>query len=279
MKRNLLPVALLCGTLFGSALAAPRAAGADVRSPWRLQAGLGYHFSSGRYGEESSTEVGYIPFIASAEYRTWGLELTLPYIRVTGPQGIAGIVGSPGGETNEVEEEDGFGDIQMAAQYTLLPVRDWIPYTTFEFRVKAPTASEADGLGTGEWDLVPAVDATWVLGRFAPYLGFAGDFLGDPGETIEADGTVSGFELDNAWRARSGIGYSSGSWWATGMSLEYGSPTANDAGERVDLVPYANASLGRGWAAQTYATVGLASGSPDAGFGLQLSWAWQSGTD
>lgn len=223
--------------------------------------------------------MGYVPFIARADYRNWAFELTLPYIRVTGPLGIAGIIGSPEGDTTEVEEEDGLGDIQMALQYTLLPGDEWLPYATFEFRVNAPTASEADGLGTGEWDIVPAIDATWVLGRFAPCLGLASEVLGDPGETVEADGTVSGFELNNAWEARSGVGYSSGSWWATGLSFEYGSPTADGAGQRIDLVPYANASLGRGWAAQTYATAGLASGSPDAGVGLQLSWAWRPAAD
>ena len=113
-------------------------ADADSASPWHLQASLGYHFSSGEYGEERSTEIGYVPFIASVDHGPWNAELTLPYIRVSGPRGIVGTLGDPASTTTDVRTNSGLGDVQAVFRFTATPERAWLPTTTAALRIKAP---------------------------------------------------------------------------------------------------------------------------------------------
>ncbi len=247
-------------------------ADADSASPWHLQASLGYHFSSGEYGEERSTEIGYVPFIASVDHGPWNAELTLPYIRVSGPRGIVGTLGDPASTTTDVRTNSGLGDVQAVFRFTATPKRAWLPTTTAALRIKAPTADEDDGLGTGEWDVTPEIDAAWVVGRFTPFLGLAYEFLGDPGERVEDDGSVTGFELDDAVRGYAGIAAQLWPRWQLGLLVDAGTPTADGAGDRIDIVPFTSVALRDDWLVQVYGTAGLARGSADEGFGIQLTW-------
>lgn len=271
--------ATLAGFLVLTVFGFDSAAHAQSGSPWQLQAGVGYHFSTGKYRENRSTEVGYAPLVLRGDYSAFGLELTLPYIRVRGPSGIAGIVSDPNDSSNDIQEEDGFGDVQIAPSYTLRPLASWMPYSTVEVRVKAPTASSSRGLGTGEWDVTTALDAVWEVAAFQPFIGVSYEYLGDPGIRTAADGSTTGFELNNGWRARAGLGYAIRPAWSAGLLFEYGTPTSDDAGDRADLVPYTSVLLDESWLVQAYGTAGLADGSADGGVGLQVTWIWRPARD
>lgn len=260
-----------CVLLLLAALATPGAA-ADSIEHRRLALGLGYHFSSGDYGESRDTHIHYAPLIVRGELDRLSAEITLPALAVRGPSGIAGVVS--GADASDVSSEAGLGDMQIAAAYLQPPYANGWPYVEFETRLKLPTASADDNLGTGELDVSPSLEASWSLGSWTPFVGLAYDVLGDPGETVADDGSVSGFELHDTWRVSAGSVWQARPGLGVGMLAEYGTPTADDAGDRLDIIPFASLQLTPAWAVQLYASAGLAKGSADGGCGLQITHAW-----
>ncbi len=238
----------------------------------QLAVGTGYHFSSGTYGESDATRIHYMPLIARGELDRLAAEITLPAMVLRGPSGIAGVVG--GVDDGDIDTSGGLGDIQLAASYLQPPPSRAWPFVEGELRLKLPTASSSNGLGTGELDIIPSLQATWSLGRWSPFAGVAYEILGDPGESTADDGTVTGFELQNAVRVSAGTVWQAMESLSLGMSVEYGTPTADAAGDRLDLVPFAGWQFVPAWSLQVYATAGLADGSADAGAGLQLTHTW-----
>jgi len=57
--------------------------------PSRFALSLGYHYSSGTYGGASTTEIAYIPLTAKAEVGRWSVQAAVPYLRISGPAGVA----------------------------------------------------------------------------------------------------------------------------------------------------------------------------------------------
>jgi len=261
----------LCAIVLLAVIATPAVA-ADPAAPVQLAIGTGYHFSVGDYGESRDTQIHYVPLIARGEVERWSAEITLPLIALRGPSGIAGVVS--GADSDRVSTDQGLGDVQIASSYLHPPVRSGWPYFEAEVRLKLPTAAGGDNLGTGELDVVPSLEATWSIGRWNPFLGLAYEILGDPGESVAADGSVTGFELDNAWRASAGTSYQASARLGVGMLFEYGTPTSADAGDRLDAIPYTSVQIDPAWTLQIYASAGLASGSADVGSGIQITRAW-----
>lgn len=260
----------LCALLLLASLAVPAWA-ADSIEHARLALGTGYHFSSGDYGESRDTRIHYAPLIARGELNRLSAEITLPVLALRGPSGIAGVVA--GGDTGGVSTNTGYGEMQLAVAYLLPPVMSGWPYVDFGTSLKLPTASDED-LGTGELDVTPSLAATWGLGAWSPFCGVAYEILGDPGENVAADGTVSGFELDDAWRVSAGTSWQATTPLGIGLLLEYGTPTSSASGDRLDLIPFSSLQLTLAWSLQMYASAGLLSGSADASCGLQLTHAW-----
>lgn len=226
----------------------------------RLKISLGYHFSSGNYGTSDTTDIAYIPLVTRAEWDRWTVELTIPYIRVSGSSSVvngpAGPVQTSGGD------EDGLGDIVSRGLYTIPSRADWMPYIDLIGRVKFPTASRSKGLGTGEFDGGVETALTWVRGAFVPFVSGGYRVLGSSADV----------PLRNVWLASAGGMYQAlDPLWA-GLSLDYQQAASSTSGTLLDLVPFLSWRVTRHWSVDTYVSAGLTSGSPDVGVGLQLGY-------
>ena len=265
-----------CAALSVTLCAAPRAA-ADPTGPTQflrssdlyqaLKLSIGYHFSSGHYGTSDTTQISYVPLVIRAELGRLTLRGTIPYLSITGPPGV--IIG-PGGAPIP-GKADGLGDIFFATGY-LLPRPytwpAWVPFTEIVGLVKFPTASRSDGLGTGEFDFGVAGDLTWAFGRLTPFATIGYRFLGNP------PGVLPENELSNVLGASVGGQYQIFTTLSAGLSLDYRQAASAETGEQLELVPFASWKFIRPWSLDVYALAGLKSGSPDAGFGLQVGYTW-----
>jgi len=253
----------------GSALAVLCTGGPAVAEPLytRFKVSLGYHYSSGTYGTSDTTEIAYVPLVAKAEVGAWSLQGTIPYLRISGPPGL--VEGPNGPVQTTSGEADGLGDVLLRGAYLVQPPRlwpqlPWLPFVDLVGLIKFPTASRSAGLGTGEFDFGLESELFWSAGKFTPFGTVGYRFLGSPPGSNLHDvflGTVGGlYAIIESVHA--------------GLFLDYRQAASATSGERLELVPFGSWQLDRHWSADVYASAGLATGSPDAGTGLQLAYTW-----
>lgn len=238
----------------------------DERLAWLpgFSTALGYHYSVGDYGLSRDTEVMYVPLLLRAEIERWSLQLTLPYLHIRGPAGIFGIVAAENADT--VHSSDGFGDILLDSRYTFDPWLAWLPYVGLTGQVKFPTASESQGLGTGSFDYGLGVDLSWSVGRTSFVISGGRRFLGNADD----------YALNDVFTGSGALIRSFADWLDIGVMLDYQQPSSDSSGNVFDVFPYVSWRISPRWALDTYASFGLASGSPTYGSGLQLTLhVWQ----
>lgn len=187
-----------------AAAAAPASEQRPVRSAETVfSAEVDVFLLSGRYGEEERTEILYAPIILRAAGPRATFSFTLPYLRVEGPAtiaaGEAGGVPSGGAGAGADRARSGIGDVLLRGELFLLQgdgrKKPWVSALG---RLKVPTASREEGLGTGEYDVTAGVSVTQPFGgRFAGFLDLLHRRTGDPpGERLEdTRGFVAGVSV------------------------------------------------------------------------------------
>src|SRR5262249_9095711 len=143
---------------------------------------LGYHYSSGTYGTSDTTDIAYVPLIAKAEIGLWSIQATVPYLRISGPAGVVERPNWPVRASNGGSEGRGGCLVRgrVSGWYTVVPPALWMPFVDVVGLIKFPTASRADGLGTGEFDFGVESEFYWVVDRLTPFATIGYRFLGSP---------------------------------------------------------------------------------------------------
>ena len=163
---------------------------------WQFGSSLSYY--TGDYGEDSDTDMVYIPLTIKRYLPRGAVSLVVPYISIDSPSGsrvVNGeVVATGGGETSG----SGLGDILIKGSYSLYEQEGRRPFVDLTTKLKLPTADEADGLGTGEPDLTLGVELAYRYEK--KFLGFTDleyVMIGDP-DDIDYDNRII-FDL--------GVGY------------------------------------------------------------------------
>src|SRR5262245_48798650 len=175
------PRALLCVTL----LLFPLNAFAQGEQ-W--QVGTAPSFSSGRYGTDTRTDVFYTPITARRLFENGDLTFVVPFTCIRGNGGVIIVNGMPVRQerlartvtrprtdatrtttiTTSISQPTttcGLGDVIVRGRYYVLDERGWLPTVAVRAHVKAPTASEKKGLGTGRADEGIVVEVSRTIGR------------------------------------------------------------------------------------------------------------------
>jgi hypothetical protein len=240
---------------------------------------LGTDYSSGDYGDTADTEIVSTPFTVSYKPSTsWTFKASLPYVQIEGPGGVVpggdgGFVvgrgngggfgpGNGGGQTEvETMKEAGIGDLWLTGTYSLEPIGErWFVDLSGKFKV--PTADEEKGLGTGEVDYTLQAEVFTIAGDFTPFATLARKVKGDLPET----------ELNDVWYTSVGSGYRLAPETSIGLSLDYQQASTDSSEDSAELFGYLNQKLTEQWSGMLYGYKGLTDGSPDFGFGLQVSY-------
>ncbi|TLM78565.1 hypothetical protein ACONUD_04715 [Microbulbifer harenosus] len=268
MKTNfILNAALLAASL--------SAAGTAVAGDWKYS--LGTDVSSGDYGDVADTDITSMPFTASfSPDNRWTFKASLPWTQVEGPGGVipggdGGIVlgngngRGNGGNQNDDEivmiEESGLGDLWLTGSYSLDPLGGQY-FMDLSAKYKVPLADEDKGLGTGQADYTLQAELFTSIGPYTPFMTLARKFKGD----------LSEVELRNVWYTSVGSGYRLSDTSSIGASLDYQQAATDSADAQTEIFGYFSHRLDNQWSGMLYAYLGLSDGSPDQGFGVQISY-------
>lgn len=245
---------LLAGALPALTFAVPAAAQDDY-----VQVGIGADYSTGDYGEEISTDFLAVPVSFKLQRGDFNVRVSIPYLDVTGPsEVIPGDGGVRGGSPDDpVVSRSGLGDVVAAATYSL--ALDQATFFDVTGKVKLPTASQSDFLGTGTTDFTLQGEVLRVFGSTSAALRAGRRF----------NGSSDLYPLQDVWLAGAGVYHALGS---TTLGLDYdwrqGSlPTAPD---RSELTGSVTQKLSDALRLQGYVYTGFSEGSPDIGAGAQV---------
>jgi Putative MetA-pathway of phenol degradation len=261
-----------------------------------FSASVGGDYSTGDYGSSDSTKVFYMPFSARYETGAFTYNLTIPWLRVSGPgdvvpggfsgAGGASTVGAVvcinkgrgnctngggtivsgggggGGITTTRSTESGIGDIVAAATYNAIDGGENGFVVDFTGRIKLPTASESKGLGSGKTDFAVQVNVDKNFGN--PYVsaGLGYKILGEP----------SGVSYDNVIYGSLGGGYKFSKSTEMGVSYDWATAAVDGATRPQEVSIYGSHYLSDNYKLSGVLYTGLSDASPDVGGGLTLSY-------
>jgi len=251
-------------TIMASALSAmivvsaPAVAG---DSNFSLTTGLDY--SSGKYGGTQSTDILYIPLTGRYETGRWAFQLTVPYVRITGPGNVTqgGIVLRTAQPAHRTTEE-GLGDVVAGATYNAYSESGPNPLLIdLTGKVKFGTADEKKGLGTGVDDYSAQVDVYKTIGKFTA--------LGTVGYKVMGD--APGLRLDNVFYGSVGGVYKFSELTSGGLILDMRQKVTSTGVSQRGATAFVSHKINQDWKAQGYVVSGFSDASPDWGGGAMIT--------
>ncbi|MBN8431688.1 hypothetical protein JF535_12590 [Microbulbifer salipaludis] len=249
--------------------------GAATATEWKYS--LGTDVSSGDYGDTADTDIVSVPFTASySPSASWTFKASLPWISVEGPGGVipggdGGFVVGPGNGNgnggNQAPDaplrtkQTGLGDLWLTGTYSLEPIANRY-FVDLSGKYKVPLADEDQGLGTGETDYTLQAEVFTAIDNFTPFVTVARKIKGD----------LPDVELRNVWYTSIGSGYRLSDAASVGASLDYQQAATDTSDPQTEIFGYYSHKLSNQWTGMLYGYIGLADGSPDQGFGIQVSY-------
>ena len=248
------------------ALAAPTAPADDAI---RLSATAGAEYSEGEYGTDQTTRIWYFPVIAKLETERYQLKLVVPYVRITGPGNVVGAGGGqvviPGITPRPVTTEEGLGDVVASATWFAYDNRVARFALDLTAKVKFGTASESKGLGTGENDYAAQADIYQGIGAAATLFATVGyRWYGDP----------PGVTLDDVFYGGAGVTVRVSQPLSVGVAYDYRPQLLSSGADVSEFTPFAVYRLSDRFKAQAYGIFGITDGSPDWGFGANVTYSF-----
>ncbi len=226
----------------------------------RLISTTGVAVTTGDYGTGDDTTV--TQFYETLKYRMEKGEIgvTVPYLFRDGGGVTAGETSRAQGGAIP-EEADGLGDVQLKGKYFWLEETEASPGIDWAGRVKLPTASDEDGLGTGKVDV-----------GFGPelYKWFKSLIVFGNLELVVRDkpsgSTIKSTRLDYSV----GTGYRFTDRFSSYLSLDGGTPSSSGTDAPLEWVLSSIYRLTATADLEGYVLAGLSDGSPDVGGGLAV---------
>lgn len=168
-----------------------------------------------------------------------------------------GVVGG-GGFAGVDNQRSGFGDVNVYASYSF--DLGGGTYLDPSIKVKLPTASRTDRLGTGEVDVTTAVDLVHEFGPATVYVHGRRKFAGKP----------AGSSVRSTWGAGGGISLQAGDGVSIGADYDWQQSAFALRPASNEVSAWANFRLARGISMTTYAGTGLNANSADVFGGVTV---------
>lgn len=235
-----------------------------ARSYAQWTATTGFDYSTGKYGESSSTDIFYVPAIARYEADAWTFKATVPYIRITGPGNVVPDIGqvrlptAPGVR----QTQSGLGDVITSAGYDFYHDEASGLLLGLTGKVKWGTASRSKGLGTGENDYSLQLDAFRPFGNLTPFASVGYRVYGSP----------PGISLRNTWFGSAGASFKLDRDNSVGASFDLRQKISDQSDAAEELTGFVTHKFDPNWKVQGYALTGFTHASPDFGVGGLVSY-------
>lgn len=224
------------------------------------------YYSRGDYGEDVETEILYFPINYTADFGKWGVQATVPHLRVNGIGNVLvnGVVTRARAETQR-ERNSGMGDSVLSLVYRTEPLSEGSPFIDFRMDIKLPTADEERGLGTGEADYSAQIDVSQYFGSSVLFSTLGYTFRGK---------TDLYQDLKNSVFVQIGMAQPLNEQWSVGLFYDYQEAASSFSSEIHELVPYFSWQFARKWSFTGLAAFGFTDGSASTAVLGQLSYSW-----
>jgi len=250
---------------------------------YHWQVGVTPTYTSGSYGTDTRTNIFYLPFSVKRLFPDGDITLVIPYVSIEGTGAVRLVDGvgtrtssSQGGgngtgkgkkvaETPQAtaSSSSGLGDVILRGRYYLVEETSSIPLIALTARVKMPTASADDGLGTGEFDEGLGVELTKKLSaRWRWFVDGGYTFIGDP----------EGVNFRNRWWYDIGAGYDVNQKWNLSLYYEEYRAVVTTVNNARDLFFTALFKPTSDLRSSGSLLVGLSNGAPNYGLTAGLSY-------
>lgn len=243
------------------------AGGGLLAQAQEMTAAVGAEYTTGDYGGGADTDVFYVPFSAGLETDDWSVQLSVPWLNLSGPgvflgENIPLVRDGRAPVRGAGEDVSGLGDVSLIATRTfdLDAQSDW--QVDLTGRVKFATADETNGLSTGEMDYSAAIDVTRNFDAWSIFAGGGYRITGDP----------AGQPLDDTAFASLGASYYTESGTNWGAALDFTQAATAGTDDALEASGWVSVSLSEKARLQIYGLAGLTDGGPDMGAGMRLAF-------
>lgn len=222
--------------------------------------GSGFDYSSGDYGFSEDTEVFSVPLDLAYEDGPAAWRVSFSYLTIKGP---ATVVGGGGAARPTSNTESGFGDIYLSGTYRFgETLGKWELDGTV--RVKAPTASESRGLGTGEWDVYGQLDLHRTFGKVTPFASLG----------WREFGTSAAYPLHSGIYTSAGAHFRPSASTVITGAFNWGERILDGEDDTTDALIAVTHDVNPNWRILVYALTGFTDASPDIAVGGRLTYRY-----
>ena len=276
--------------------------GPQPASDRNWQIGFTPSYSSGNFGTNTASSFFYAPISVRRLFRDGDVTLVIPFVSATtdgrttlvggnavrvdnkgggggGGGGAAGDNGCSGkgqsgsgknrtcGTTTRTAGQkvttSGIGDIILRGRYYVVEEKDWIPLIAVTGRLKLPTASASEGLGTGKMDEGVGMEVSKLLvDKWITFLDGGFNVIGRP----------DGLNLRNQWWYDVGTGYYVTKDLLTSVYFEEYRSLVSGLQNIRDVFFAMNYKASSAWRFNGGVTVGVSNGAPDYALSLGASY-------
>lgn len=226
----------------------------DERRRFYVSAGLSVGYDTGDFGEDDTTDTYSSSLYVKLEYEPITLKVTVPYVVVDGPESVVVGEGPTPDDETDSSLRHGIGDVVTTLTYTYFPERKYVPFVDVFTKVKIPSASTKDSIGTGHTDVTFGLEVTEVLGPVSVF--------GSGGYRLKTGG-----EFNDIWLASAGTSVRLGKLASVGVAYDFRQASTDGGGDSHELAPFASFRLSDRWRFGPYGVFGLSTNSPDWGVG------------
>lgn len=259
MTRSNVAAAVMAAAAFLLALSSAVADESVLNTTWAT----GLEYSSGSYGGDADIEDLYLPVGVSLNFRRVSLDLTVPYLSVSAPEGTTdtGPDGQPIPGSGQMVTESGLGDVIAGITiYDVMYSHDLGLALDLTGRIKLGTADVDKGLGTGEQDFTIRADLYKYFEHAA--------LLGSIGYKIR--GEPEGVDLEDVLLGSIGSIFYPSEKSSVGLILDYRESAIPDGDAVSELSAFVARKFSDSWSVQFYVFTGFTDSSSDWGGGFLL---------
>lgn len=225
--------------------------------------GTAADFSQGYYGAANKTDV--FATVTQIKYQTQhiSLQLALPYLFISGTNYSISSNSTLASATNSQKlTKEGIGDVTLSATYNIFYSNEYRFAIDGIFKLKIPTASYNDGLGTGELDESLQIYSYKGFNDFTLIVGGGYKWLGQPENT----------QYQNVANGTVGLDYQLSTSTSLGSLFDIRQSVFDELENQTEITIYGTHKFSPSWNSQLYVYKGLTSSSPTFGVGTSLNY-------
>ena len=257
--------ALLC--MHGLAMAAEPKKSDSGDNDWSVD--IAYDTASGNYGTVNFSSERIWTSTISIDTDNYTFSLAMPYLNTSGPVGATLRRLGKSVLVTSIVNANGNGDLEFSVTRSVLTEEDVGMDLDIKGSVKLPTASQAQGLGTGVTDSFVEVDFGKTFANFTGTATFGYAFLGNAGKVL-VQGVQQNLIFKNGFSASLDGSLKLNDNFLVGATVSGQDAATAGMPDPREVKVYLGYKLNKSIKVHLYALKGLSEGSPDRGAGLSV---------